>query len=179
MERIPLHTAISRNVTSNNQQITCFAYLVKRQQALAWSKLHWLSSIRKIFLKWQKWQFLEILQDSSRAKWLILSIYYKRAKMTENSLRYIDSTPFKIIVMQKTVWRQKSYIRKREQNFNSVENGHFGAFCKDSNSRAKSSYRLILKMNFKTAKTTEEENVGVFAAKCAGASGIVIIVFMT
>lgn len=24
-----LHTAISRNVTSNNQQITCFAYLVK------------------------------------------------------------------------------------------------------------------------------------------------------
>ena len=67
MERIPLQTAISRNVTSNNQQITCFAYLVKRRQVLAWSKLHWLSSMRKIFLKWQKWQFLEILQDSSRA----------------------------------------------------------------------------------------------------------------
>ena len=67
MERIPLQTAISRNVTSNNQQIKCFAYLVKRRQVLAWSKLHWLSSMRKIFLKWQKWQFLEILQDSSRA----------------------------------------------------------------------------------------------------------------
>lgn len=35
-------------------------------------------------------------------------------------LLFIDSTPFKISVMQKTVWKQKSNIRKK-----SVENGPF------------------------------------------------------
>lgn len=121
--------------------------------------------------------------DSSRAKlpkWPILRVYYKRAKMAGKQLGswpicFLSTRHHLRLVLCKRQFENKNQILEKKVSKMAL----FWAFCKDYNSRPKSPNWQILKMNFKTPKTTEEEYVGIFSAKCAGASGIVIILFMT